>query len=50
MEQKLLSSETAKALKTIRGIIKRFPEYGIVDLFGMYRYEVMIQNNAKVKT
>jgi hypothetical protein len=44
IEQKLQSSETAKAFKTIRGIIERFPEYGVVDLFGMYRYEVMKTN------
>jgi hypothetical protein len=37
MERKFLSSETANALKTIRNIIEKFPEYGVVDLFGMYR-------------
>jgi hypothetical protein len=37
MERKFLSSETANALKTIRNIIEKFPDYGVVDLFGMYR-------------
>lgn len=36
MERKFLSRETANALKTIRNIIEKFPEYGVVDLFGMY--------------
>jgi hypothetical protein len=49
LEQKLVSSETAKAFKTIRGIIESFPEYGVVDLFGLYRYEVMKENTHKLK-
>eukprot|EP00804_Cyclotella_cryptica_P009082 CCRYP_003168-RB/>CCRYP_003168-RB protein AED:0.15 eAED:0.15 QI:21/0.71/0.37/1/0.85/0.75/8/0/938 len=36
MEQKFLSSETAQALGTIRNILESFPEYGVVDLFGLY--------------
>ena len=36
MEHKFLSAETAKALDTIRKIMESFPEYGVVDLFGMY--------------
>ena len=37
MELKFLSTETAKALGTIRNIVDAFPDYGVVDLFGMYR-------------
>ena len=36
MENKFVSSETAKALTTIRNIITKFPEYGVVDVFRMY--------------
>mmetsp|Transcript_6179 Transcript_6179/g.10883 ORF Transcript_6179/g.10883 Transcript_6179/m.10883 type:complete len:423 (+) Transcript_6179:91-1359(+) len=36
MELKFLSTETAKALGTIRNIVDAFPDYGVVDLFGMY--------------
>ena len=36
MEEKLLSSETIKAIQTIRDIVERFPEHGIIDLFGLY--------------
>lgn len=36
MEHKFLSAETANALKTIRKIVESFPEYGVVDLFGLY--------------
>jgi len=37
MEFKFCSAETAKALGTIRNIIDTFSDYGVVDLFGMYR-------------
>lgn len=36
IEEKLLSSETIKSIQTIRNIVERFPEYGIIDLFAMY--------------
>jgi hypothetical protein len=36
IEERLLSGKTIKAIRTIRGIVGRFPEYGIVDLFRMY--------------
>jgi len=32
-----LSTDTVKALETIRSIIRAFPDYGVVDLVGMYR-------------
>ena len=31
-----MSNETADALKTIRKIVEAFPDYGVVDLFGLY--------------
>lgn len=36
MEHKFLSTETANAVKTIRKVVVSFPEYGVVDLFGLY--------------
>ena len=36
MKQKL-SRETASAIQTIRSTIDKFPEYGVVDIFGLYR-------------
>ncbi|KAL7530845.1 hypothetical protein ACHAXR_010145, partial [Thalassiosira sp. AJA248-18] len=34
--QKMVSAETTTAVKTIHNIIEAFPDYGVVDLFGMY--------------
>ena len=36
MKQKL-SRETAAAIQTIRSTIDKFPDYGVVDIFGLYR-------------
>jgi hypothetical protein len=36
IEHKFLSNETAQAIKTIRKILESFPEYGVVDLLGLY--------------
>ena len=36
MKQKL-SRETSAAIQTIRSTIDKFPEYGVVDIFGLYR-------------
>jgi hypothetical protein len=36
MEYKFLSTETARALKTINRVLESFPEYGVVDLLGLY--------------
>jgi hypothetical protein len=36
IEQKFLSPETARAIKTVQKILASFPEYGVVDLFGLY--------------
>ena len=36
MENKFLSEGTRKALKTINKIFESFPDYGVVDLFGLY--------------
>ena len=33
---KLLSTESAVAVKTIRNIIKNFPEFGVIDIFSEY--------------
>jgi len=44
MKHKHLSSETAKALKTIRNIIDAFPDYGVVDVFGMYSPKDVIRS------
>jgi hypothetical protein len=37
MARKYLSRDTYGAVQTIGKIIQEFPEYGVVDLFGMYR-------------
>ncbi|KAL7543495.1 hypothetical protein ACHAWF_014294 [Thalassiosira exigua] len=37
MERKFLSRETAQALETVRAVVAKFPEYGVVDLLGTYR-------------
>jgi hypothetical protein len=65
MEYKFLSTETAQALRTIRKILESFPEYGVVDLFGLYSPKDVIlsiialsrlqsivsnQQNAKIKS
>jgi len=36
IEQKFLSPETASAVKTIQKTLAAFPDYGVVDLFGLY--------------
>jgi hypothetical protein len=36
MEQQFLSKETARRIKTIKRILVSFPDYGVVDLFGLY--------------
>jgi hypothetical protein len=36
MEQQFLSPETARRIKTIKRILSSFPDYGVVDLFGLY--------------
>ncbi|KAL7452052.1 hypothetical protein ACHAWC_003790 [Mediolabrus comicus] len=36
MEQQFLSKETARRIKTIKRILASFPDYGVVDLFGLY--------------
>ncbi len=36
MEQQFLSPETARRIKTIKIILASFPDYGVVDLFGLY--------------
>ena len=36
IEHKFLSNETAEALRTIRKILEKFPEYGVVDLLALY--------------
>ena len=36
IEHKFLSPETARAINTIQKILAAFPDYGVVDLFGLY--------------
>ncbi|KAL7491609.1 hypothetical protein ACHAWT_000911 [Skeletonema menzelii] len=36
IEHKFLSPETARAIKTVQKILAEFPDYGVVDLFGLY--------------
>ena len=36
IEQKFLSPETARAIKTIQKLLNAFPDYGVVDLLGLY--------------
>ncbi len=36
IEHKFLSPETARAINTIQKMLAAFPEYGVVDLFGLY--------------
>ena len=36
MASKLLSEETSNAVKTIREILRKFPDHGVVDIFKLY--------------
>lgn len=50
MEQQFLSPETARRIKTIKRILSSFPDYGVVDLFGLYSPKEVILSISGVVT
>jgi len=43
---KVITKETAQAIKNIQGIIRRFPDYGIVDVFQLYPAKDVIMSTV----